>query len=239
MNIVQKPVRHFSAGRPFGIDAIMIHHFAGNLTANQVRTILNNRGVSYHYGIGSDRVAQFVQEGNRAWHAGDGIGNRSRGNDRSIGVGVANNGGAPNWTVSNANFDRLVTLCTQIARRRGWRQLVVGQNLLMHNNVRNTACPGPHLRGRMNELVRRVNANLTPASTAPRPPTTPASNQFFPRSDDAGGSIVAALNRISVNSGFANRQRIARANGITNYTGTAAQNTRLLQLLRAGQLRRP
>ena len=238
MNIVQKPVRHFSAGRPFGIDAIMIHHFAGNLTTNQVRTILNNRGVSYHYGIGSDRVAQFVQEGNRAWHAGDGVGNRSRGNDRSIGIGVANNGGAPNWTVSNASFDRLVTLCTQIARRRGWRQLVVGQNLLMHSNVRNTACPGPHLRGRIAELARRVNASLAPVPAAPRPPA-PATNQFFPRTSAGGGSIVAALNSIGVDSSFANRTRIARANGVTNYTGTAAQNTRLLQLLRAGQLRRP
>ena len=232
MRIIQNAIRHFTAGRPFGIDAIMIHHAAGNLTIAQIASVLRNRGVSYHYAIARGIVHQFVQEGNRAWHAGDGIGNRSRGNDRSVGVCVANNSGAPNWTVRNSDFDLLVELCTQIARRRGWRSLVVGQNLLMHSNVRNTACPGPHLRGRMAELARRVNTNLAPP---PRPPA----NQFFPRTTAGGDSIVAALNSIRVDSSFANRTRIARANGITNYTGTAAQNTRLLNLLRQGQLRRP
>jgi hypothetical protein len=83
----------------------------------------------------------------------------------------------------------------------------------------------------------RTNVPAVPSS--PAAPTAPANSRFFPRSDDARGSIVAALSRIRVDSSFANRTRIARANAITNYTGTAAQNTRLLTLLRQGQLRRP
>lgn len=38
---------------------------------------------------------------------------------------------------------------------------------------------------------------------------------------------------------FSNRTKIAVANGITNYTGTAAQNTTLLTLLKTGKLKVP
>ena len=36
-----------------------------------------------------------------------------------------------------------------------------------------------------------------------------------------------------------NRSKIAAANGITGYSGSAAQNTRLLELLKQGRLARP
>ena len=94
-------------------------------------------------------------------------------------------------------------------------------------------------------VARTIAANTggrtsAPAPAAPRPSASaPANNQFFPRAGANTQSIVTALNSIRVDSSFANRARIARANSISNYTGTAAQNTRMLQLLRAGQLRRP
>ena len=176
MNIRSIPARHFTAGRPFGIDAIMIHHHAGVMTATQARNIVNNNRVSYHYSIGSDGIiGRLVDEGNRAWHAGDGVNVRggSRGNDRSIGIGVSNSGGAPNWPISDRSFNLLVELCTDIARRRRLGNLVVGRNLLMHSDVRATACPGPQLRGRMAELARRVNANLAgTTAAASRPPAS-------------------------------------------------------------------
>lgn len=49
-------------------------------------------------------------------------------------------------------------------------------------------------------------------------------------------SIVVALNTIGVDSSYANRKNIAVKNGITNYSGTAAQNTQLLNLLKQGKL---
>ena len=175
MNIRSIPARHFTAARPFGIDAIIIHHTAGVMTALRARDIVNERRVSYHYVIGSDGIiGRLVDEGNRAWHAGDGIGVRpsgSRGNDRSIGIGVSNSGTAPAWPISDRSFNLLVDLCTDIARRRRLGNLVVGKNLLMHSDVRATACPGPQLRGRMAELARRVNANLAGAQTPPSRPT--------------------------------------------------------------------
>ena len=49
-------------------------------------------------------------------------------------------------------------------------------------------------------------------------------------------SIVDALKATGVDSSFENRAKIAAANGITNYTGTAKQNTEMLNKLKAGEL---
>lgn len=49
-------------------------------------------------------------------------------------------------------------------------------------------------------------------------------------------SLVDALNSIGVNSSFDNRKRIAQKNGINNYVGSAVQNNRLLDRLKAGRL---
>lgn len=51
-----------------------------------------------------------------------------------------------------------------------------------------------------------------------------------------GTSIVDALNQIKVDSSYNYRSKLAKANGITNYTGTSNQNTQLLNLLKKGKL---
>lgn len=42
-----------------------------------------------------------------------------------------------------------------------------------------------------------------------------------------------------MDSSFANRAKLAQANGINNYTGTTEQNTQMLSLLNNGRLVRP
>jgi hypothetical protein len=51
-------------------------------------------------------------------------------------------------------------------------------------------------------------------------------------------SIVDGLKYIGVPSGKAVRQKIAKANGIAAYSGTAVQNAKLLKLLKAGKLKK-
>lgn len=51
-------------------------------------------------------------------------------------------------------------------------------------------------------------------------------------------SIVDGLKSIGVDSGFANRRKIAAANGISNYTGAAAQNNKLCALAKQGKLKK-
>ena len=47
-----------------------------------------------------------------------------------------------------------------------------------------------------------------------------------------GNSIVDYLKSINVDSSFENRKKLAEKNGIANYTGSAEQNTLLLDILR-------
>lgn len=61
----------------------------------------------------------------------------------------------------------------------------------------------------------------------------------FPAYTGSSPSIVAALSALGVDSSFSYRARIAAANGISSYSGSAAQNTNLLQLLRQGKLFKP
>lgn len=62
---------------------------------------------------------------------------------------------------------------------------------------------------------------------------------YFPRYKGETTSIVAALNSLKINSTFAYRKKIATKNGIPLYIGTAAQNTKLLNLLKNGKLIKP
>ena len=55
----------------------------------------------------------------------------------------------------------------------------------------------------------------------------------MPQSGYTGPSIVDYLNSVGQNSSFASRAQLAQAQGIQNYTGTAAQNTQLLNTLRS------
>lgn len=60
----------------------------------------------------------------------------------------------------------------------------------------------------------------------------------YPKYSGSSSSLVDALESLGVNSSFNNRRKIAKVNGVNGYVGTAAQNIKLLALLRTGQLRR-
>ncbi|MBP0067642.1 hypothetical protein JYQ79_12895 [Anaerobutyricum hallii] len=59
---------------------------------------------------------------------------------------------------------------------------------------------------------------------------------YYPRYKGKSSSIVDALKSLSINPSKSNRKKIAILNGIKNYTGSASQNTKLLNLLKKGKL---
>lgn len=67
----------------------------------------------------------------------------------------------------------------------------------------------------------------------------PDGSRYFAACKKDETSIVDALKSIGENSGYSYRKKIAAANGITDYSGTAKENIRLLSLLRQGELIRP
>ena len=61
-------------------------------------------------------------------------------------------------------------------------------------------------------------------------------SNYYPVPRYNGNSIVDALKSIDVDSSFENRKRIAAKNKINNYRGTSYQNSKMLKLLKRGQL---
>ncbi len=62
---------------------------------------------------------------------------------------------------------------------------------------------------------------------------------YYPQYTGNSGSITTVLDELNVDSSMVYRKRIALANGIEDYSGTAEQNTHLLKLLRQGMLVNP
>lgn len=69
--------------------------------------------------------------------------------------------------------------------------------------------------------------------------TSVNTNKYYPACDKKYVTIYTGLTSIGVNGSYSFRCKIAKANSISGYIGTAAQNTRMLNLLKAGLLIRP
>lgn len=149
------------------ITKITIHHMAGNLSIESCGNIFAkaSRKASSNYGIGSDgRIGMYVEEKNRSWCSS------SAANDnQAITIEVANDGGAPNWHVSDKALASLIDLCTDICRRNGIARLnFTGDargNLTQHNYFAATACPGPYLKSKFQYIADEVNKRLGQSST--------------------------------------------------------------------------
>lgn len=66
--------------------------------------------------------------------------------------------------------------------------------------------------------------------------SAPAASSYYPAFSSA--SIVDGLKSIGVDSSYSNRAKIAAANGISGYSGTAAQNNKLCSLAKQGKLKK-
>lgn len=60
--------------------------------------------------------------------------------------------------------------------------------------------------------------------------------QYYPKYTGKSTSLVDALKELGIGSTFSNRRVIATRNGISNYSGAAEQNGKLLGLLKSGKL---
>lgn len=91
------------------------------------------------------------------------------------------------------------------------------------------------------KTTRRIIALiLTCALMMTIAPTALASNTtYFPKYTGSAHSIVDGFKAVGADSSFQYRVEIAKANSISNYTGTASQNTTMLNLLKQGKLIKP
>lgn len=160
--------------RQDSIKKITIHHMAGNLTVEACGNIFapESRQASANYGIGTDgRVGLYVDEKDRAWTSSN-----PDNDNQAVTIEVANNSGEPNWTVSDAAFNKLIDLCVDICIRNNIKELIwtgdKNGTLTCHYMFAATACPGPYLKSRMAEIAELVNKRIRSTTTITIPDST-------------------------------------------------------------------
>jgi hypothetical protein len=81
--------------------------------------------------------------------------------------------------------------------------------------------------------------NLLKQGKLLKPDGTQNSVTYFPKYTGSSSSLVDGLKAVGASTTFDYRKQIAAKNGISNYTGTSSQNTKLLNLLKQGKLIKP
>lgn len=170
--ILADPSNYTQGRQGYKVCKITPHHMAAIWTAERCAQSFQNpnRNASANYCIGYDgTIVCNVDENNRAWTSSNGV------NDcQAITIEVANDTGAPTWSVSAAAWKSLVNLCADICKRYGFRLNFNGTpsgSLTMHKMFASTACPGPYLEARMRQLANEVNTILDGGSATT--PSTP------------------------------------------------------------------
>lgn len=178
--------------RNHSIDTITIHCMAGNLSVESCGNLFAqpSRQASSNYGIGSDgRIALYVEEKDRSWCSSN-----PANDHRAVTIEVANDGGAPDWHVSDKAMTALIELVADICKRNHIKELkwradksLVGQvdkqNMTVHRWFANKSCPGDYLYKKHGDIAKQVNQKLsgadrttvqsTSASSAPQKQSKP------------------------------------------------------------------
>lgn len=89
--------------------------------------------------------------------------------------------------------------------------------------------------GKVNGISGNVDLNYIYCELPEKKPSV----QYFSKANYSGVSLVDALRSVGATTTFSYRKQIAAANGIAGYGGTAAQNIKLLNLLKQGKLIKP
>lgn len=162
------------------------HCVAGNLsieaTLNLSRFVTYDpsAGASCNYSIGSDgRLGLGVEETNRSWCTS------SRANDmEAITFEIANDGGAPDWRMSDAAVNAWLNVAVEIAQFYGFKKVAYREKspnitiaqveqwiatwappdamiITLHNWYAAKSCPGPYFIRQLPWLVKEINTRLS------------------------------------------------------------------------------
>ncbi len=164
---------NFTPGRPWGIKYITIHHMAGDLDADQCNSVWRKAGTSAHYSVDrGGKIVQHVNDTDRAYACGDGVGVQSGGNDCSISIEHANSGSNP-WTVHDAAIESGAHLVAALCKYYKLGRPQWGVNVFPHKHWKATACPG-ELAGSQNAKYMQRAQEWYDAMCGGKPAPAPA-----------------------------------------------------------------
>ena len=104
----------------------------------------------------------------------------------------------------------------------------------VQQNTSNLSTQISGVENKVNSVVNNTTINNTSSSK-----TAKTVKYYEPIKSYKGNSFVDALKKRGVSATMAFRKKIASVNGIKNYTGTAKQNSKLLNLMKKGKLVKP
>jgi len=155
-----------------------------------------SRKASSNYGVGTDgRIGLYVDEKNRAWTSSS-----SDNDNMAVTIEVANNSGAPDWTVSDKALEATINLCVDICQRNNIPKLNytgnANGNLTEHNHFAPTLCPGPYLKSKLPYIAETVNKRLNSVGSTPTSNTSTTASKNISNTSNAimGKSAVTAEN---------------------------------------------
>lgn len=194
---------HMNSPREHVIDTITIHCMAGHMSGKACADYFadTERGVSSNYCIGdTGDIALSVNERDRSWCTSN------RANDhRAITIEVSSDSSEP-YAVTDAAYEALIKLCTDICSRNGISSLVWstsktnrvnhynGCNMTVHRDYAEKSCPGNYLYNRMGDIASKVNNNLSAGvnyGTGRAPTDSELSSEGYESTSSAVSSTIA------------------------------------------------
>jgi N-acetylmuramoyl-L-alanine amidase CwlA len=113
------------------------------------------------------------------------------------------------------------------------------ENVIRHFDVNGKSCPAYWCGDATKNALwfTAFRNKLVSATTTATTSTTATSVTYYSKYTGTTTSIVTALKAVGeTDTSLTHRKKIATANSISGYTGTAAQNTKMLTLLKSGKL---
>ncbi|WP_241147092.1 hypothetical protein [Massilimicrobiota sp. An142] len=164
--------------------------------------------------------------------------------------------------VPDINANTMISRCSEVTTnfkkiKTGWlvwmeghigiyvgNGVVVESSPKWENGIQKTYCVGSPYKNsaKLNERkwskCGKFDKYVDYSQETQKPSKPSTSTNYYPKYTGSSNSISDALKSIGVDNSYNNRAKIAKINGISNYTGTASQNTKLLKLLKDGKLKK-
>lgn len=193
----------------------------------------NMSGVVVHFYVYENHIWQLLEENERGWHATDGSTRRKsqRGDGSTIGGNldtiaiecIGNNKKSEDTTAKLVAY-----LCEK-------HNLNVDTDVYQHNYFYPSKnCPEyirPHWADFMADIKKYYEGKEEPEEEP--------KVEYFKQYKGKSKSIVDSLKSLGYSSSYSYRKKIAKANNIKFYIGSAKQNVEMLTLLKRGKLIKP
>jgi N-acetylmuramoyl-L-alanine amidase len=182
----------------------------------------NSRSASWQYQVDDKEIVQSFRDDAKCWHAGSSFYNKN-----GIGIEICVN--------SDGDFKKAVANAAYLVRTLMKRHGIPKSRVLQHKTTSGWKdCP-KYLRSgskgvNWNGFLAMLDGSA-PSVSAPKP--TPTPQPVAGKPDFNTNSIVDFLKSVGEDSSFSNRAKLAAKYGISGYDGSASENAKLLDKLKA------